>query len=69
LRRIKRKITRVENVKKDFDFNCLRAELAAERELNATAADLETLRESDFVSLHTLLSPETRHPSTSARSG
>jgi glyoxylate reductase len=35
---------------------------AVERELNATAVDLETLlRESDFVSLHVLLSPETRH--------
>jgi glyoxylate reductase len=30
--------------------------------LNATATDLDTLlRESDFISLHTLLSPETRH--------
>lgn len=38
------------------------ADAATERELNATATDLETLlRESDFVSLHTLLSPETRH--------
>ena len=35
---------------------------AVERKLNATAVDLETLlRESDFVSLHVLLSPETRH--------
>jgi phosphoglycerate dehydrogenase-like enzyme len=49
--------------------NVWRAEPASERELNATAADLETLRESDFVSLHTLLSPETRQPSTSARTG
>jgi glyoxylate reductase len=40
----------------------VRAEAAAERELNATAVDLEALlREADFVSLHTLLSPETRH--------
>jgi glyoxylate reductase len=40
----------------------VRADAAAERELNATATDLESLlRESDFVSLHTLLSPETRH--------
>jgi glyoxylate reductase len=43
-------------------YDTVRAEAAVERELNATAADLETLlRESDFVSLHTLLSPETRH--------
>jgi glyoxylate reductase len=40
----------------------LNAGAAVERELNATAVDLETLlRESDFVSLHVLLSPETRH--------
>jgi glyoxylate reductase len=40
----------------------LRAETAVERELRATPADLDTLlRESDFVSLHTLLSPQTRH--------
>ena len=33
-----------------------------ERELNASAVDLETLlRESDFVSLHTVLTSETRH--------
>jgi len=38
------------------------ADAAVERELNATATDLDTLlRESDFVSMHTLLSPETRH--------
>jgi glyoxylate reductase len=40
----------------------IRADAATERDLNATATDLETLlRESDFVSMHTLLSPETRH--------
>ena len=40
----------------------VRAEAAAERELNATAVDLDTLlRESDFVTLHTLLSADTRH--------
>jgi glyoxylate reductase len=40
----------------------IRADAATERALNATATDLETLlRESDFVSMHTLLSPETRH--------
>ena len=40
----------------------VRADAATERELNATATDLESLlRESDFVSLHTLLAPETRH--------
>lgn len=39
-----------------------RADAQTERELNATATDLDTLlRESDFVSLHTLLSPETHH--------
>lgn len=38
------------------------ADPAAERELRATRTDLDTLlRESDFVSLHTLLAPETRH--------
>ena len=43
-------------------YDTLRADGAAERELNATATDLDTLlRESDFVSLHTLLSPETHH--------
>jgi glyoxylate reductase len=43
-------------------YDPVRAEPSAEHELNATAADLETLlRESDFVSLHTLLSPQTRH--------
>jgi glyoxylate reductase len=40
----------------------VRADAAVERELNATATDLDTLlRESDFVSMHTVLSPETRH--------
>src|SRR5687768_13910411 len=40
----------------------VRADAAAERELNATSVDIETLlRESDFVTLHTLLNPETRH--------
>jgi glyoxylate reductase len=40
----------------------IRADAAAEQELNATPTDLDTLlRESDFVSLHALLSPETRH--------
>ena len=40
----------------------VRADPAAERELKATATDLDTLlRESDYVSLHTLLSAETRH--------
>jgi glyoxylate reductase len=40
----------------------VRVDATVERALNATAVDLETLlRESDFVSLHTLLSPETRH--------
>jgi lactate dehydrogenase-like 2-hydroxyacid dehydrogenase len=40
----------------------VRADAATERELNASPTDLETLlRESDFVSLHTVLNPETRH--------
>ena len=40
----------------------VRADAAVERELNATATDLDTLlRQSDFVSLHTLLSSDTRH--------
>ncbi len=40
----------------------LRATPEAERELRATYVDKDTLlRESDFVSLHVLLSPETRH--------
>jgi glyoxylate reductase len=42
--------------------DAVRADAAAERELNAAAVDLDTLlRESDFVSLHTVLSPETHH--------
>ena len=49
-----------------FDMRVLyhdtvRPDPTVERELNATAVDLETLlRQSDFVSLHTLLSPDTR---------
>jgi len=40
----------------------VRGDAAAERELNATAVDMDTLlRESDFVTLHTLLSADTRH--------
>jgi glyoxylate reductase len=40
----------------------LRADTSVERQLNATAVDLDTLLgESDFVSLHVLLTPETRH--------
>ena len=40
----------------------MRCEAAVEREVGATYADAETvLRESDFVSLHTLFVPETRH--------
>ena len=42
--------------------DAVRADAAAEHELNAAAVDLDTLlRESDFVSLHTVLSPETHH--------
>jgi glyoxylate reductase len=42
--------------------DAVRADVAAERELRATQVDLEQLlRESDFVSLHTPLLPETRH--------
>jgi glyoxylate reductase len=42
--------------------DALRADVAAERELKATYAEPEMLlRESDFVSLHTLFIPETRH--------
>lgn len=40
----------------------VRGEAAMEREVGATYADPDTvLRESDFVSLHTLFVPETRH--------
>ena len=40
----------------------LRADAAAERELKATYMERDALlRESDFVSLHTLLIPQTRH--------
>ncbi len=43
-------------------FDTVRADLGSERELHASPVDLDTLlRESDFVTLHTLLSPETRH--------
>jgi len=42
--------------------DALRADGAAERELRATYVDRATLlRESDFVSVHTPLMPETRH--------
>ena len=42
--------------------DAVRADIAVESELRATRADLdELLRESDFVSLHTPLLPETRH--------
>ncbi|HXH81415.1 MAG TPA: D-glycerate dehydrogenase, partial [Candidatus Tectomicrobia bacterium] len=38
------------------------ADPVVERDLNARRVDLDTLlRESDFVSLHTLLTPDTRH--------
>jgi glyoxylate reductase len=40
----------------------VRASGEAERELNATYVDKDTLlREADFITLHVLLSPETRH--------
>jgi glyoxylate reductase len=43
-------------------YDTVRADAAAERELNATSVDMDTLlRESDFVTLHTLLSADTRH--------
>jgi glyoxylate reductase len=42
--------------------DAVRADAAVERELSATATDLETLlREADFVTLHTNLTPEARH--------
>src|SRR5262245_38083856 len=42
--------------------DAVRADPASERELNASRVDLATLlRESDFVTLHTPLLPETRH--------
>ena len=42
--------------------DAVRADAAAERDLKATYAEPEALlRESDFVSLHTLFIPETRH--------
>jgi glyoxylate reductase len=42
--------------------DAVRADAAAERELKATYVEPEMLlRESDFVSLHTLFIPETRH--------
>src|SRR5438034_1245587 len=41
--------------------DAVRADAAVERELSATATDLETLlREADFVTLHTNLTPDTR---------
>jgi len=42
--------------------DAIRADAATERELRASYAEPDTLlRESDFVSLHTLFIPETRH--------
>src|SRR5919198_883459 len=42
--------------------DAVRADAATERELRATATDLETLlREADFVTLHANLTPDTRH--------
>ena len=42
--------------------DAVRADVAVERELHATYADRQTLlRESDFVTLHTPLLPDTRH--------
>jgi glyoxylate reductase len=43
-------------------FDTVAADAAAERELHASRVDMDALlRESDFVTLHTLLSAETRH--------
>ncbi len=43
-------------------YDTVRVDAAVERELNATFTDKATLlRESDFVTLHCLLTPETRH--------
>jgi len=43
-------------------YDTVRADAAAERELNARPVDMDTLlRKSDFVTLHTLLSADTRH--------
>ena len=43
-------------------YDTVRVDAAVERELNATFTDKATLlRESDFVTLHSLLTPETRH--------
>ena len=42
--------------------DAVKADAAVERELSATTTDLETLLcEADFVTLHTNLTPETRH--------
>jgi len=42
--------------------DAVRADAAVERELNATATDLPTLlRESDYVTMHTLLTADTKH--------
>jgi glyoxylate reductase len=39
-----------------------RADAASEQEVNATFVDMDTLlRESDFISIHTPLTPDTRH--------
>jgi glyoxylate reductase len=43
-------------------YDAVLSSAEAEREVNATYVDKDTLlRDSDFVSLHVLLSPETRH--------
>jgi glyoxylate reductase len=42
--------------------NRQRADAASEREVNATFVDMDTLlRESDFLSIHAPLTPETKH--------